>query len=270
MNTYLETDKLQHDAYLLSTCYVNLYFEDPLLQAGHNRILKQITDIQIVLDKTARFMLDADTELELMPDFEEVAFSSGTFNPNIGSLFSKSSNAHPSADGEAGIYQKWFESSYKNKYIDTGFSVHAYDLLASGSAIAYIWDNQKNADPGADLSGKVKASLLSGNAWLNGNAGQARIKNSANGQVGHAYAQAEAYVDKSGILFNAEAGICAVKGEVKSVIRLFGYNWTITGSASAGSLEAGAGFTLRKDEFEVAATLGAVCGFGFKFNVKKE
>ena len=113
----------------------------------------------------------------------------------------------------------------------------------------------------------AQAALLQAGAevWTGGSLIGASA--SAEGTAGYAYAEAEAVLSKEEQTIHAGAGVCALRGEVRCVLKIFNVRITLTGSGSIGSAEAEVSFSHKNREWEFGSKLGFIAGLGFKVNV---
>lgn len=151
--------------------------------------------------------------------------------------------------------------------LNTAISAALGDFRIKGEAHLTLFDKERQWDPELVLYAGAQAALLQAGAevWTGGSLIGASA--SAEGTAGYAYAEAEAVLSKEEQTIHAGAGVCALRGEVRCVLKIFNVRITLTGSGSIGSAEAEVSFSHKNREWEFDSKLGFIAGLGFKVNV---
>ena len=142
--------------------------------------------------------------------------------------------------------------------LNTAISAALGDFRIKGEAHLTLFDKERQWDPELVLYAGAQAALLQAGAevWTGGSLIGASA--SAEGTAG---------LSKEEQTIHAGAGVCALRGEVRCVLKIFNVRITLTGSGSIGSAEAEVSFSHKNREWEFGSKLGFIAGLGFKVNV---
>lgn len=136
-------------------------------------------------------------------------------------------------------------------------SVDAKAVLYDGSILR----------PSLILSAEFAAALAKASADVHIGNSYVYAEGEVNVGVGVATAEAKAVINKDELSFKAEAGVAALRGEVKGSLSIFGIKITASASGDIGSIGAGVEYSSKKGEFEVGGHCSFLAGTGFKIKV---
>lgn len=139
-------------------------------------------------------------------------------------------------------------------------------LALSGEAACVLFDKGK-FDP--KLALQAKAEAKGANVIAEGKLGTEdyNVHGEAEGVLGHAKAEGNLAIDKTGVKAKAEVGAAALHGEAKAGFTIAGVNIDVTGEGELASVGAKFEFGADEDEFEIGGKLSALAGLGLKLKV---
>jgi hypothetical protein len=194
----------------------------------------------------------------------DVSFSSSSTSKTI-------YNTTPVLSASASYAYKSLEktSGTSTKYANLEASLG--DIRASGSATCYIFDSDKNLDPGVGLTAAASASLASLTHTMGYvQSSVSSLTSTLRASVGTIYANCEAYLGKNGLILDGNVGAAAVRGEATFAFKLLGTTISFTAIGTLGCAEASFSARFTNKEWEFGSSLGFIAGLGYKINIKKD
>lgn len=165
-----------------------------------------------------------------------------------------------------GFHAASFRANKSMRYLTMQGSMDVGKVSVSADAKAVLKQNDK-WDPALILQAEASAALAKATATIRLGNDYIHADGEVSGGVGVASAEAKAIINKEEISLKAEAGVAALKGEVKGSFSVFGATITLSGSGEVGSIGGGAEFSSKKGEWELGGKLSFIAGLGFKVKV---
>lgn len=233
------------------------------LQERNSRIQNEINDIVSYLKSTACLIEETEKKSSLFKP-GKLSFSTYSNLNLISQILKKSRYSYASATAEFAALKAY--KGFTAKYFHIGANAKILSGQVKGSIAARIW-KKKKFDPRVVLRAETTASLLSADVSTRLGNQHVYATARAEGSVGTVYAKCKTVLSKKEQTFEAGIGACALRGETRCCLNVFGVKVILTAEGSIGSAEANFSYSHKNREWEIGSKLGFIAGLGFKVKV---